>query len=432
MVSRLPSEQVVSFLVILALMFFVARIFGEFFRKLNQSRVMGELLGGILLGPSMVGTLFPDFFQHVFVIHKEAYIAFDGLARLGVMFLMFVAGMEVNLLSIRKEGRAAAKISFIGVFFPLVTGFVATWYFYDFLFPEGTTLKYIAALFIGVALSITALSAMGKLLIDLNLNGTRFGNLMITSAMIDDFTGWMLFSIIINLASLRHEVMETWQTVGTVILFTVLLLTLGRMIINQIFKFLNKYFSQPGSNITFAIMICLLGGVFTEGIGIHAVFGAFLAGVAAGSSKFFTSQARDILHYFITYILAPLFFVSLGMRVNFIENFDWRICLFILAIAFIGKFVGGVIGARMSRFSWNKSYAVGFAMNTRGSLEIVLGSLALQAKLINEKIFVGLVLMTFVSIVIAGPAISFFLKKHDLAMGTNSRFNKENEAEMYI
>ncbi|MEO5571416.1 MAG: cation:proton antiporter, partial [Bacteroidia bacterium] len=330
MIARLPADQVVRFLIILALMFFVARIFGGLFRKLNQPRVMGEILGGILLGPSLVGTLFPDFFQHVFVDHKEAYVAFDGMARLGVMFLMFVAGMEVNFHSIRKEGIAAAKISFTGIFFPLITGFVATWYFYDFLFPQATSLKYISALFMGIALSITALSAMGKLLIDLNLNGTRFGNLMITSAMIDDFTGWMLFSIIINLASLRHEIFETWQTIGSVILFTVLLMTVGRYLIDKGFKFLNRYFSPTSSTITFAMMICLLGGIFTEGIGIHAVFGAFLAGIAAGASKHFTSKAREILHYFITFILAPLFFVSLGMRVNFIAHFDWQICLFIL------------------------------------------------------------------------------------------------------
>src|ERR1041384_1278676 len=127
MVGRLPTDQVVNFLVILALMFFVARIFGGLFRKINQPRVMGEFLGGILLGPSLVGTLYPDFFQHIFVEQKEAYIAFDGMARLGVIFLMFVAGMEVNLMTIRKEGKAAAKISFTGIFFPLVTGFFATW-----------------------------------------------------------------------------------------------------------------------------------------------------------------------------------------------------------------------------------------------------------------------------------------------------------------
>ncbi|MEO5570983.1 MAG: cation:proton antiporter, partial [Bacteroidia bacterium] len=144
------------------------------------------------------------------------------------------------------------------------------------------------------------------------------------------------------------------------------------------------------------------------------------------------SKAREILHYFITFILAPLFFVSLGMRVNFIAHFDWQICLFILVIAFIGKFAGGILGARMCRFSWNESFAVGFAMNTRGSLEIVLGSLALQAKLIDEKIFVGLVLMTFVTIVVAGPAISFFLKRHDVANGTNDRFKKETPLEMII
>ncbi len=416
MVSKLSSDQVLSFLIIICVLLISARVLGEIFRKFRQPAVIGELLAGIILGPSILGTYFPDFFNSVFVKPTQSFVAFDGLSRIGIIFLLFVAGMEVDLHNLRQRGKAAAKISLSSVLFPFVIGFGTVWIFYEKFFLTAGDNKLVPAMFMGTALCITALSVAAKILIDMDLIKTRFGNMILTAAMVNDFIGWMLFSIVINIANLGSEGLNVWETVIAVVGFAVILLSWGRIVINKGFELANKYLTNPGSNITFAIAMCFLGALFTEWVGIHAIFGAFLMGVAVGASKNFEKNSREILYQFITNIFAPLFFVSIGLRVNFIANFDWRICLLILSIASAGKIMGGTIGAKLSGFRTNKALAVGFGMNARGSMEIVLGLLALQTRIIDERVFVGLVLMTIITVIAAGPAISFFLKRHDQEM----------------
>lgn len=427
MVSKLPSDQVLSFLVIVSILLISARGLGELFRKFRQPAVMGELFAGIILGPSLLGTYAPDLFNSIFVKPTQSYVAFDGLSRMGIIFLLFVAGMEVDLNNLKKRGKAAAKISISSVLFPFTIGFGAVWFFYDSFFSAASDDKLVPAMFIGTALCITALSVAAKILMDMDLIKTRFGNLILTAAMINDFIGWMMFSIVINMANLEQEGLGIWQTVIAVIAFAVLLLSVGRIFIDRGFTLVNEHLSNPGSNITFAIAMCFLGAIFTEWTGIHAIFGAFLMGVAVGSSKNFAPHSKEILYQFITNIFAPLFFVSIGLRVNFISNFDWKICFLIFSIASVGKILGGTLGAKASGFKINKALAVGFGMNARGSMEIVLGLLALQAKIIDEKIFVALVVMTIVTVLIAGPAIKYFLKRHDQAINSSGESSVEIE-----
>ncbi|MBA3649686.1 MAG: cation:proton antiporter [Chitinophagales bacterium] len=426
MVAKLSSDQLLSFLVILSILLIASRLLGEIFKKFKLPAVMGELFAGIILGPSLMGAYFPGTFNAIFVDPKQSYSAFDGLAQVGIIFLLFVAGMEVNLNTLKRRGKAAAKISFASSFFPFVTGFIATWFFYDQLFSTPTDNKLIPAMFIGTALCITALSVSAKILIDLDLIKTRFGNMILTAAMVNDFLGWMLFSIVLNLINTQHKGFGVIETVFIVLFFAAFLMTGGRWLIDQTFLAAKKYFPSAGTNITVAIIFCILCSLFTEWAGIHAVFGAFLAGVAVGASKNFTDKSRDVLHQFITNIFAPLFFASIGLRVNFITNFDWKICLFILSIASIGKILGGTLGARLSGFKINKALAVGFGMNARGSMEIVLGLLALQAKIIDEKVFVGLVVMTIVTVMVAGPMITFFLRRHDAVIGYEAQLKHQN------
>jgi Kef-type K+ transport system membrane component KefB len=412
--SKLGTNEVMQFLIIITVLLATARVLGELFKKIGLPAVIGELLGGILLGPSLFGLFFPGLFHTVFSDPKQPAIAFDGLSRLSIMLLLFVAGMEVNLDNIRRRGKPAAKISFFGIFFPLVIGFGATWFFYDKIFATESGNKVAAALFMGTALSITALSVMAKILIDLDLIKTRFGNLMMTAAMVNDFIGWLLFSVVITIANLQSES----QFSPAVIFFTVvassaLLLTFGRKLIDRAFLFANTKLSKPGAELSLSILLCFAGGIFTEWLGIKAIFGAFLMGIAIGDSKNFSDRSKQSLHDMIAYVFSPLFFVSVGLRVNFFTNFNFQTVIFILAISIIGKLLGGFIGARLSGFKPHKSLAVGFGMNARGSQEIVLGLVALQAKIIDEKIFVGLLVMTFVTILIAGPAIRYFLRKHD-------------------
>lgn len=412
---RLPSDEVLSFLLIVATLLLSARLMGELFRKLKLPQVMGELVAGILLGPSLLGTICPDFYNSFFVAPSNAAMAFDGMARIGIVLLLFVAGMEIDLEVIKLKAKAAATISISGIVIPFAVGFVATWYFFNYLFPAGMSDKLASSLFMGTALSLTALSVLAKILIDLDIIKTKFGNLLMTSAMISDFIGWLLFSLVISVANLKEgEGFQVWQIMFMVIGFATFILTVGRRIIHYFFIISNLYLSKNGGTLSIAIILCFFGAVFTEWVGLHAIMGAFLVGIAVGDSDHFSHKNKDMLHDIVTFIFAPMFFVSIGFTVNFVTNFDLPIIGFVLAISIIGKIAGGMLGARLGKFTLNESFAIGLGMNTRGSQEIVLGLIALNAGLITDQIFVALVVMTFFTILISGPGIRFFLHKHNI------------------
>ncbi len=411
--NRLPSGEVLPFLLMVAVLLLAARLMGELFRKIKLPQVMGELVAGILLGPSCLEHLAPGFYNSMFADPKNAGIAYDGLARIGILLLLFVAGMEINLKTIQKKANAAAAISLSGIAFPFLVGFGASWYLSSYLWPDGVEDKLASSLFMGTALSITALSVLAKILIDIDKIKTKFGNLMMTAAMIDDFIGWMLFSLVVSVANLESESsFAGWQVMFMVIGFATIVLTIGRRLIHYLFIFSNRYLSRGGGTLSVAIVFCIFGAVFTEWIGLHAIFGAFMVGIAVGDSEHFSHKNREMLHDIVTYIFAPLFFVSIGFRVDFIDNFDGGVIAFVLLIAVFGKMIGGFIGGLLGKFSRNESIAIGFGMNARGSQEIVLGLIALNAGLITDQIFVGLVVMTFVTIMIAGPSIRYFLQRH--------------------
>jgi len=264
-------------------------------------------------------------------------------------------------------------------------------------------------MFFGTALSITALSVIAKILLDLNILRSKIGNLVLTAAMIDDFLGWILFSIIIQMMGKSDG---SFVSVSMVLGFTVFILTIGRWMVDKILLVADKFLSIGGL-ITVSVSLCLLSAVFTEYLGVRGIFGAFLMGVAIGDSKYFPERLQSILHQFVVNIIAPLFFASIGLRVNFVTNFNIEVVAIILFIACFAKLIGAGVGARMSGMSKNESYAVAFGMNARGSQEIVLGTLALQAKIIDEPVFVGLVVMTVVTILIAGPLMKYYIGRHE-------------------
>jgi Kef-type K+ transport system membrane component KefB len=268
-------------------------------------------------------------------------------------------------------------------------------------------------MFFGTALSITALSVIAKILLDMDMLRSKLGNLILTAAMINDFLGWILFSIIIQLMRTGNEG-GSFASVAMVLLYTVVLLTVGRWIVDKILMVGDKFFSI-GVMMTLAVCLCLLSAVFTEYLGVRGIFGAFLMGVVVGDSKYFPERLQQILHQFVVNIIAPLFFASIGLRVNFVANFNIEIILIVILIACLAKTIGSGIGARISGLSKNESYVIAFGMNSRGSQEIVLGALALQAKIIDEPVFVALIFMTVVTILIAGPLMRHYLNKENAA-----------------
>jgi len=397
-------------LIQLGVMLLMGRFLAEVARKFKQPAVVGEIIAGLILGPTILGTFSPEFSVFLFPKDSASMLVLTGLVQVAVVMLLFVAGLEVDLRIIWKQGRQAISTSFFGLIIPFFIGFAFPYYFPGFFGSGASGDQLIFALFMGTAMAISALPVIVRILMDLDIFKTKIGMLVVASAMIDDVIGWIIFSIILAMIGKGNETMTIANTIMLTVGFAVFMLTIGRILLNAALPWVNKKLAWPGGLLALSLGICFLAAAFTEHIGIHAIFGAFIMGVALGDSEHFSEKAKEIVHQFINNIFAPLFFVSIGLRVNFVANFDLTLTLAIILIAFAGKIIGCSFGTRLGGFSWKESLAVGFGMNARGAMEIILGLIALDAGLINEKVFVALVIMALVTSIASGPLMKWYLR----------------------
>ncbi|MBX2897583.1 MAG: cation:proton antiporter [Cyclobacteriaceae bacterium] len=407
--SKLSQYEVMSLLIQLSVMLLAGRLFAEAARKVKQPAVIGEILAGIILGPTILGMINPDWFHSLFPSGSSALVL-DGFVQVAVVMLLFIAGLEVDLHIVLQQGRQAFYTSTFGLIIPFAIGFMFPYFFPEFFGSTNETRHLAYSLFMGTSMAITALPVIARILMDLGIFKSRMGMLVISSAMINDLIGWLIFSVVLGMIGKKQNI-SLWNTVLLTTGFTAAMLTGGRWLINRGLPWVNQKLAWPGGLLSIALALCFLAAAFTEYIGIHAVFGAFIVGVALGDSKHLSERAKEILHQFINNIFAPLFFVAIGLKVNFVENFDLALTLAIIAIAFAGKIIGSGLGTRLGGFGWRESMAAAFGMNARGAMEIILGLVALENGLINEKVFVSLVIMALVTSMSSGPLMKWMLRK---------------------
>lgn len=423
---NLTSYDITIFFLSLAVLLFFARAIGEVSRYLKQPLVIGEIIGGIILGPTIFGSLFPNEFNNLFNSSPTVMIALQGMIILGVVMLLLVSGIEIDLLIIIRQSKTASLVSIMGIIAPFSIGFLIAYFFPERLGISDLNMRLVFALFVGTALSITALPVVARTLMDLNILKTDIGLVIIASAMFDDLIGWIIFSVILGIIGQNTH----GQGFGTLIIllfgFVIFMFLIGRKIIDFILPYLERFTTKPGGILNFVIVLGFLGAAFTEYIGVHAIFGAFIIGIAVGDSVHLKQETREVIQQFATNIFAPIFFVSIGLRVNFIENFDFGIVALFLILAFLGKVIGCGIGAYWGGMNKEESLAVGFGMNSRGAMEIVLGTLALQSGLIQEKVFVALVIMALVTSISSAPLMSYFIKKSRRLLSFVSLVKSEN------
>jgi Kef-type K+ transport system membrane component KefB len=406
--NKLSQHEVMSLLIQLSVMLMMGRLFAEAARKIKQPAVVGEILAGIILGPTILGMIEPEWFHGLFPAGSSALVL-DGFVQVAVVMLLFIAGLEVDLHIVLQQGRQAIYTSSLGLIIPFAFGFMFPYFFPAFFESMDETRHLAYSLFMGTSMAITALPVIARILMDLGIFKSRMGMLVISSAMINDLIGWLIFSVVLGMIG-KEQSMSIWNTVLLTVGFTVLMLTIGRGLINRVLPWVNQKLAWPGGVLSLALALCFLAAAFTEYIGIHAVFGAFIVGVALGDSEHLSERAKEIVHQFINNIFAPLFFVGIGLKVNFIANFDLTLTLAIIAIAFAGKIIGSGWGTRLGGFTWRESLAAAFGMNARGAMEIILGLVALENGLINEKVFVSLVIMALVTSMSSGPLMKWMLR----------------------
>lgn len=404
--ETLNHKEVINLLLQIAAMLIMARVFAEIARKFKQPAVVGEILAGIILGPTILGNFFPGAQDYLFATNPMSNIALDGFVQISVVLLLFIAGLEVELQVVWNQGKNALKIAVASMTLPIIAGFVVAYAFPEFL---GVNIndRVVASTFFGLAISITALAVVARILMDLDLFKTNTGLLIIAAAMIVDILGWIVFSVILSLSESGQEGLGVWPTIALTLVFTFFMLTIGKGLINKTLPWVNKKLAWPGGLLSLSLAVCFLAASFTEFIGIHAIFGAFIIGVAFGDSEYLTEKAKEILHQFINNIFAPIFFVSIGLKVNFIEAFDPGIVGVVVIVGFLTKYFGAYLGGRFAGIKRQESVVVGFGMSTRGSMDIILGLIALENGLITDSLFIGLVILALLSSISSGPLMNW-------------------------
>jgi Kef-type K+ transport system membrane component KefB len=408
-------SQLHAFFVQIALMLTVAWLFGYLMKRLAQPVVLGELIGGILLGPTLLGTVYSDAYTSLFPIDNTITTSIDALLKVGMLFFMFAAGLEINLIHFRQYKLSIASTSLLGGLLPFALGFGMV-----LLFPElwgQNDRPLLLALFIGTALSISALPVISRILIDLNLMGTKTGMTIMASAMINDLTGWSLFAFILRNLGQDHPVGNILSTLTMLLVFAAFILGIGHWLVQPFLRRIDFFKDWPGGLLIFVSVLVMLAAAGAEKIGIHAIFGAFLVGIAMGQGQNQSQiseqekQIYSIIQLFALNFFAPLYFVSVGLNVNFSSEFDGILVLVVFLIACLGKILGASLGARLCGMRWREALSVGVGLNTRGAIEIILASVALEHQLIDQRIFVALVVMALATSIISGSLLKYLVNQ---------------------
>lgn len=427
--SALNESAITKLLLAIAVLLGLARLLGELCRKFHQPAVLGEILAGIILGPTLLGALFPEMHLYLFphdavtAAGAAAWTAEEGFITLSAALLLFVVGLEVDLSAVVRQGKAMVLVSAMGIVIPFALGFGAATLFTDLLGvgerTSGNLLPF--QIFCGLAMSITALPVIAKILIDLNLSKSDMGVLVISSAMCNDLIGWIGFAVVLALlppmlsadgstTASGGAALGVYGTIGATLAFLAFMLTLGRLFMHKALPYVQARWSWPGGVISFAFVIAMLCAALTEYLGIHSIFGAFIAGVAIGDSHHLRERTRDTIHQFVMNIFAPIFFASIGLTIDFRTAFRFETVAIVCVIALVGKVTGCYLGAKLAGLSKRESWAVGFGMAAQGAVGIILGQLAYQADLISQELMVAIVIMALGTSILAGPAMQRILQ----------------------
>jgi Kef-type K+ transport system membrane component KefB len=384
----------------------VARIFGWFFRKIGQPTVIGEMVAGIVLGPSLVGLYFPEFSEMLFPEKSIDNLKF--LSQIGLILFMFVIGMELDLKALRNKANEAVVISHASIVIPFTLGIGLAYLIYEQLAPAKTGFMPFA-LFLGIAMSITAFPVLARIVQERGIHKTRLGSIVITCAAADDITAWCILAAVIAVVN-AGSFASSLYIIGMAILYVILMLKVVKPFLTRIgeLKYSRQSLSKPV--VAIFLMMLIISAYATEVIGIHALFGAFMAGAIMPESHKFRNIIIEKVEDLSVILLLPLFFVYTGLKtqINTINDpYLWKITGMIIAVAVAGKFFGSAVAAKFVGQSWRDSLTIGALMNTRGLMELVVLNIGLELGVLSTEVFTMMVIMALVTTFMTGPALDF-------------------------
>lgn len=388
------------------------RFFGLVATKILLPIVVGEIAAGILLGPSFLGTLFPDFSATLFPANSLGNLSM--ISQIGLIFFMFVIGMELDWESLKNQTKASVVISHSSIVFPFFLGVTTALFLYDTLAPKNTSFIPFA-LFMGIAMSITAFPVLARIVKERKICNTSYGAMALTCAAADDATAWYILAVIIAIASSTSFVASA-LSLGLIVGYILIMIYVAKPFLSW---FGHKYKDEQKLDmglVSVILTILLISSLATEAIGIHALFGAFIAGAVMPSNK--ESNLRELLspklEYVSILVLLPLFFALTGLRteIGLMETpYHWLICILIIAVAIVGKLFGAAISSKFMGFSWRDSFKIGALMNTRGLMELIVLNIGFELGIIGAELFAIFVIMALVTTAMTGPLLYLIDKK---------------------
>ncbi len=419
-VASVQESTVLAVLLQLVVILAAARLFAAAFRWLKQPAVVGEIAAGLALGPSLFGRFCPELSLRVF--DPSVSVVFEVLSQLGLILLLFLVGLEFDFSHLGRHGKSALCISLMGIVLPFGLGLGLAPFMHPYLerTASGEPVSFLGfTLFMGIAMSITAIPVLGRIMLELNITRTRLGAITISAAAVNDACGWIILATISSIVASRFQLGQTLTMIGATLIFFLMMLFAARPVLKRLVQLaLRREGSELGFN-SFAVLLVLLFlcSMATSLIGISAIFGAFLLGTMLSDEPEFRDAVSGQLRNFLTVFFLPIFFTYTGLRTDLgtlQSGTQWLFFGGVLACAVLGKLGGCGVAAWLTGFSRREAFIVGAMMNTRGLMELIVINVGRDLGVVTDSVFCMLVLMALLTTMMTTPLLLLGMRGTEL------------------
>src|SRR5712692_8238231 len=428
--SPLPHSDLTTtvFVAEILLMLLVGRLLGELMQRVGQPAVLGQLLAGILLGPTVLGNLWPGAHQAIFPNTAEQKKMIEAISQLGILMLLLIAGMETDFAIVRRMRRTALFSSLSGIVFPFACGLFLGELLPDSMLPEPEK-RIVTALFLATALSISSVKIVAMVIMEADFMRRNIGQLILASAIIDDTVGWIIIAMISGIAAGGVLNLKGVSfTVGGTLIFLGLSFTFGRRMVAHVIRWTNDNLRIEFAVLWAILVLMCLMSIITELIGVHAVLGAFVVGILVGQSPILTKQIHEQIRGLIIALFAPIFFAVAGLSVDLTilrHLYLVELAIGLILIASLGKLVGCYIGGRLGLLSSREAAALAIGMNARGSTEIIVASIGLSIGVVSQDLYTLIVVMAVTTTMIMPPTLRWALARIPPTAEEKQRLERE-------
>jgi Kef-type K+ transport system membrane component KefB len=426
-VPPLASHELLLFILQVAALLGLAFCLGRLAEQVKLPAIVGELLAGVVIGPSLVGWIAPGFFHWLMPAAPAQMHLLDAAGQIGVLLLVGVTGSHLDLALVRRRRATAARISLSGLTLPLGLGIGLALLLPGSLIPDEIH-RGVFALFLGVAMCVTAVPVIAKTLSDLRLLHRDVGQLTLAAGLVDDTVGWFLLSVVSAVATIGISMGKVSLSVAYLVGFVLFAFVVARPVVQRVMRLADRS-PQAGPTMSVTVVTIMLGAALTQALGMEAIFGAFIAGIIVGAPNAANHHKLAPLRAVVLSVLAPLFLATAGLRMDLtlLANPTTALAtLAILSVAVVGKFGGAYLGARLSRLCNWESLAIGAGMNARGVVEVVIAMVGLRLGILTTATYTSIILVAIVTSLMAPPLLRLAMARVNQSDEERSRQAKHD------